>query len=304
MHRQFSRNVRGCRARSEVQGGRSLRSPRKMFRGSIEALVFDLDGTAVPNGYQGVPRGHLLATLRELQKCMHVCAATGRPWSTGRDLIRALGIIDPCVTGGGSQIVDPVAGKVIWEARLSVEQIEEIFRRCEPYPYEILYDDEFIGGGKPAWERAAARSTSSLYVMNVLPLDEMRLVGLIRGVLGVTCRKGLSWSGVGVDLHVTTVDATKRETLYRLWALTGVNPEATVGFGDGANDIGLFEAVGWRVAVQGAAPELSILADAMCAPPSEDGLSRILHEMFFEPSRTRLRRNSLSPSSSTGDRSR
>jgi hydroxymethylpyrimidine pyrophosphatase-like HAD family hydrolase len=47
----------------------------------IKAIIFDLDGTAIPNKKDGMPSKRLIETVAKAQKKVRVSVATGRPLS-------------------------------------------------------------------------------------------------------------------------------------------------------------------------------------------------------------------------------
>lgn len=76
-----------------------------------KAVIFDIDGTAVPNRSDGAPSARLVNAVAAAKHKIHLIAATGRPASLALPVIRKLQLIDPCVISGGTVIVDPVTGK-------------------------------------------------------------------------------------------------------------------------------------------------------------------------------------------------
>lgn len=75
----------------------------------------------------------------------------------------------------------------------------------------------------------------------------------------------------GIDKAVGLLAALK---------LLGVEPEATVAFGDGENDIPMLRAVGRGIAVANAAPELRVIADEVAALPGGHGVVAWLAQRF------------------------
>lgn len=254
---------------------------RRTIAERILAVVFDLDGTAVPNGCLDRPSRELVDVIRCLQPRLRVCLATGRPWSSAQRAARELNLRDPVVVGGGSRVIQPDSGDVLWETLLSAEKVRQILSALRDCAYPVLFDEEQIECGLPAAERAPV-SVATLYVMSVPEDDQLVLRTAIESVEGVACRLGRPWTGDGMDLHVTTFEATKRESILRLWSHLGIDSSATAGFGDGENDLGLFEAVGWRVAVRGAPEELLRISDDLCDSPEQDGLAKYLASMFLD----------------------
>lgn len=55
-----------------------------------------------------------------------------------------------------------------------------------------------------------------------------------------------------------------------------IKKQESMSFGDGENDLEMFQATGIRVAVKGGSPRLKAYADSVCEEPSEDGISKEL----------------------------
>lgn len=77
------------------------------------AIIFDLDGTAVDSPTQKLPTNKLVGVISKLQPNYFLCAATGRCWTFGKDIIQALNLVDLAIISGGTQIVDPRNGEVV-----------------------------------------------------------------------------------------------------------------------------------------------------------------------------------------------
>lgn len=66
---------------------------------------------------------------------------------------------------------------------------------------------------------------------------------------------------------------SKADGMRRLCAYYGFVPEQVVVFGDSSNDLELFSAAGWSVAMGNAIPEVKEAADFVTKPIGEDGLA-------------------------------
>lgn len=61
---------------------------------------------------------------------------------------------------------------------------------------------------------------------------------------------------------------------------SNINKENTIGFGDNYNDVPLFEAVGFGVAMGNARPKLKAIAHAVTLTNKEHGVAKFLNEYF------------------------
>ena len=60
----------------------------------VQALIFDLDGTAIPATVNGMPSQRVIQAVTEAKNFCHVSVATGRPYPYAKSIIDALGIED------------------------------------------------------------------------------------------------------------------------------------------------------------------------------------------------------------------
>ena len=58
----------------------------------------------------------------------------------------------------------------------------------------------------------------------------------------------------------------------KVLAYYGLTPEDAMAFGDGNNDIEMFQAVGHSVAMGNASADLKAIASEVCRPCAEDGI--------------------------------
>lgn len=106
-------------------------------------LIFDLDGTAIPNRQDGLPTDHLVKVVDKLKKTMKVCIATGRPLFQAKPIIANLHITDPSIISGGTQIIDPITEKILWEKDIEKSLVRKILKTVSPYKCQVyLSDDE------------------------------------------------------------------------------------------------------------------------------------------------------------------
>lgn len=244
----------------------------------FKAIIFDLDGTAIPNIPNGMPSQRLIDVVKKAQGSMRLCPATGRPMTNATAIIEKLHIVDPCIISGGTQIIDPVSRKVLWQEMIRKEDVRSVLEVCAPYSYEILFRDELLGHGMTAKDRSAEDSVNVVYVMKVLPDDAEKIVEALSRIAGITASKVPSWTGGYIDIHITNSKATKEYAIEVLLNILGVSKEETIGVGDGDNDIHLFKSVGLSIAMGNATKTLKNQADKVAASVDEDGLATVIEE--------------------------
>jgi len=244
---------------------------------TYKAIIFDLDGTAIPNVPNGLPSQNLIDAIKLSQGSIKLCAATGRPISNAKPILTALNLHDPCVISAGTQIVNPLTDEILWEANIESYDINKILAVCKPYHYEILVRNELIGEGGSAVNRPnIGGHVNVMYIMGCAEPDAKAILRELGNIENITAAGVTSWTHEGVDIHVTHKEATKEHAIVELLKLLNIPKEATIGVGDADNDVHLFAAVGYKVAMGNATDRLKSLADEVIESVDDDGLAKFI----------------------------
>lgn len=249
---------------------------------NLKAIIFDLDGTAIPNKPNGLPSRAVISSVQQAKDAIHLCAATGRPITNAKPIIDALGLTDPCIISGGTQIVNPVSGEILWECHLEADDVQTVLNICHNYPHEVLIKNEVMGQGAPAAERAIDEPVNVMYIMQCTDEDGQKIVAELAKVPTVTASAVISWTGEGLDIHVTHREATKEHAVHELRRMLHVSREEVAGVGDANNDIHLFKAVGTKVAMGNATELLKSQADIVIDSVDKDGLAKYINHITGE----------------------
>ncbi len=239
-------------------------------------IIFDLDGTAIPNVPNGLPSRKLIQTIAESRAKIKLCAATGRPITNAKPILDALDLDEPCVISAGTQIVNPKTGEILWEANIEADDIKKILTICYPYHYELLVGNELTGEGTTAADRVINGHVNVMYLMGCAEADATLILAQLATIPTLTAAGVLSWTHEGVDIHITHRDATKEHAITELLKMLNIPKEAAVGVGDANNDIHLFKAVGHKVAMGNATDILKTDADEVCDTVDNDGLAKLI----------------------------
>lgn len=246
----------------------------------IEALVFDLDGTAIPSDPDGMPSQAVIESVKKVQqKIGKVSIATGRQLDVTKHLLDYLGIAQPCILAGGTQIYDPVSKKNVWEKDISIEAGRKIVEIFEPYPYGVFMGDD-LKLKKPV-EIKIRRPERIFYMMYVPQESASQIVKKLGAIDEVLAHSMNSWQKGLVDIHVTHKHATKEHAMMELLRIFGVNVENVMVVGDNTNDLSLFKQAGWRVAMGNATDELKARADFVTDTVENDGLVRAIEKFIL-----------------------
>jgi hydroxymethylpyrimidine pyrophosphatase-like HAD family hydrolase len=241
-----------------------------------KALIFDLDGTAIPNKPNGMPSERLIKAIESAPDSLLLCAATGRPITNAKPILDALQLTYPCVISAGTQIADPKTGEILWEAAINELDVKKIIEICRPYNYELLVRNELMGEGSTAAEKAIDGPVNVMYLMGCAEADSQAILEKLAHLSDITAAGVVSWTHEGVDIHITHREATKEHAIAELLKMLDVPKEESIGVGDANNDVHLFKAVGFKVAMGNATDVLKSQADEVCESVDEDGLAKLI----------------------------
>lgn len=247
----------------------------------IDALIFDLDGTAIFNAGDALPTERVIESINKAKEYVKVACATGRTPDGARAVIESLGLTSPCIVSGGSQIVDPFSFLPAWEVLLSKEKIAEII--------DVLAEFECAvrGANDPSLVEAKdyipGSDQPTFYISGVYPAELFKILPKLEIVSDINVHYTPSWQPGKLSTQITHPKASKRKALEEWLKIERVGEINVMAIGDANNDMPLFEIAGLKVAMGNASEELKLAADWVAPSVDEDGLAvaiekYILHE--------------------------
>lgn len=248
-----------------------------------KAIIMDLDGTAVDSPGKQLPSDRLIKAMADLSDDFYICVATGRPWPMAEEIIESLGVSNPCIVSGGTQVYDPLTSSYLSQQNIGQESVERIYKILLNYDNNVVindfsYDDYASGG----YDKEAINQKEDLFFINMVNMQKETAENLraqlseisdINVSFGTSHRRGL------LDLHITDKMATKEHAVASLLKTLGISRKNAIGIGDGHNDIHLFNAVGHKVAMGNAVPELKAVADEVIGDVKDDGLAAYFEKL-------------------------
>lgn len=252
-----------------------------------KAIITDLDGTALDSPGEKVVSERLAGAVNTLElQGIKVCAATGRSEAFAKPVLDSMKLRHPVIISGGTRIIDPVSGYELWSCGLSQTSLDQIVKILEDTPYSFLWndykEDDYLEGG---WSIERFNSDTPTYFFEIcfIPHDEVEeLVTLLKAVDDIAVTVVVAQRTGMNDIHITHQAATKEHAIYELEKIINVSKEEMIGVGDGHNDLHLFKAVGYKVAMGNAVPELKEAADEVIGDINEDGLARYFESLLKE----------------------
>jgi Cof subfamily protein (haloacid dehalogenase superfamily) len=254
--------------------------------GEIKAIVLDLDGTLLDSQKRISGRNR-----RAVEACMErgerIIVATARPpravklalpeeWFAACSIVSYNGAHTSCPALGwvNERNVSPeLTGSVIGDVLSADPQAElSIEHRDRWYSYR---DIEF---------RDRLNAVTNAEVME---LDRLKELSAAKILIGSYSEGGALAERYADRLHVLVTDggtlvqitsheASKEAAVAELCRRHGIGMAEVAAFGDDTNDIGLFQAVGYPVAMGNAIPELKRIARIVTDTNDADGVAAVL----------------------------
>lgn len=247
---------------------------------TFKAIIFDLDGTAIPNKADGMPSQRVIKAVSKAQKIIKVIIATGRSVADCRNILKALKINSPSVVAGGTQIIDPKTEKTLWKKELTQKQISKILKISLFSDYKTILGDEleYIH----ADESKVSKPWQIVYIMHVKPKQGPELIKKLGQVPETAIYKVKSHMIGHIDIHITHAQATKKNSLEKVLKMMQIKKNDVIGVGDSNNDKPLFEVSGYKVAMGNGSEELKAMADYIAPSVAKDGLAETIEKFILK----------------------
>lgn len=260
--------------------------------------ITDLDGTLLTSGQYVSPKSCEIIN-RLTAEGMTFSYATARSLITAKKVTAGLSVNAPVIVNNGVFIVDSVSGEKLVKNIFSAEQAADIYGTLqkfgiEPLVYSVIEGAEkfsyvpqkitramrdFLGTRKGDPRHRPLNGEGGMLdgeTFYFACMDEpgsmseacVELKKRYYCVYGRDIYSGDQW------LEVLPEKATKANAVLQLKEYCGCDRIAA--FGDGINDIPMFEAADECYAVENAAPELKAVADGILESNDEDSVAKFL----------------------------
>lgn len=248
----------------------------------IRLVASDVDGTIVD--HDGLlPGGRVAAVRAVLDAGIPMILATGRLWSSIRELGERLGLEGPHVSCNGSAVVGTDGtfhALELVDSDVADTLADVLHRRAIPYAVYLedgsLVTDAVVAAhdvlprlSEPmpsVGQRDGRRVIKVLAFVGAEDEQDLRSIGSDVARIQRTGPRFLEWSSVRADKSVGVAVAAR--TL-------GIDLDEVVAIGDAENDVPMLRRAGLGVAVSGAAPSAVAAADVLLDEDLDDFLRRI-----------------------------
>lgn len=264
--------------------------PRVPSAGPFKALAVDVDGTLVDHTFEIRPR-NLEALQRVIAGGCRVIIATGRMYRSALKYAEAIGTEEPMICYQGA-VVRSRAGEILREWPVppaeAVAALE--MARAQDLHINLYRDDAFyverMGWGAKRYAEVAqmepqlvpdlmelAQQGSTKIVFVDKPERLRELEPLARRTVEPRARVTFSLPDF---LEVVEAKASKGAALAFICEAAGIRPSEVIAVGDAPNDVEMFRYAGLALAPRTSFPEALAEADAIIAPPGEDGIAELV----------------------------
>jgi HAD superfamily hydrolase (TIGR01484 family) len=246
----------------------------------IEAVIFDIDGTAITNQRHSEPTDAVIDAVKKARDHgLKLSFATGRNFAISKRIAEKLSIVDPCVISAGAQIIEPATGKEVWSVPLSIESCKFALSLLAPHRFKVILEGESYETARTADQIVPAEYR----MLDVQHVPKATLPDLLEALSADSDIMSIPVHSSDPDLfflHVTNKQATKQHAVEELIKILGVSKGSVAGVGDGLNDLELFKSVGHKIAMGNAVEGLKNAADRVIPSVDDDGLAKYLLEVI------------------------
>lgn len=254
---------------------------------NIKAIVSDIDGTLLDSPRQTHLSERMLTAIITLKNLgVEFYLATSRSFPNVKHLLEVLPSQNPAILYGGAEIIQP-DGTILVQYSIASDKVVKIIEITSKLDFSIITDG---ANGRKHYQPGATPNDienpdnlKRIVVFQVSPELVGSVVERFSGVADISCHVVPSGEVAGMfNIHLTDNRADKGQATKELAQVVGISPSEMLAVGDGHNDLSLFEAVGYKVAMGNAVDELKQKADRVIGDVADDGLAEFLEELVSE----------------------
>jgi len=244
----------------------------------FKLLITDLDGTAIPMHPDGLPSAAVIEAIKKAQTKIQVSVATGRPLSMCNHILKLLDIKGLAVVHGGTQIIDTQSLERVWYQPLNLHSMAEIEKACEPYPFISEGDTP---DAKLTYETILTGNQDMMVLLFLEQADAQKYLARLKKIKEINPILSHSWTKGKFEIHISHIGASKRHAVEVLLGMLNIEKHEVLAIGDGGNDLPLFEAAGFKVAMGNATDDLKAEADLIAETVENDGLAKVIEKFIL-----------------------
>ena len=262
---------------------------------NIKIIFVDIDGTLVTSD-KIVTENTKKAIARAVEKGIYIVLISGR--DSFHTILKskeayASNIIIAC---NGAEIYDYHNDKLIFIDKIPSEKVKTILDFCDNNGIELLaksingrFVNKFVSEKEE--EKVLGKNLETVEGYNNINFTQLVMISnnqeVIKKSVDLISELGLvitNYSSSFLEqkpvnryrLDINNSNINKQTAVTKLLEYLNINKEDSMCFGDFVNDIGMFEAVGFKVAMGNACDELKEKADFVTKTNNEDGIAYVL----------------------------
>ncbi|MBS5283626.1 MAG: HAD family phosphatase [Clostridiales bacterium] len=269
-------------------------------------IALDLDGTLLTSE-KCLSEENRQALSRCAQLGIHIVPTTGRPADGIIPEVLKLPGVNYAITTNGGVIVDLKEDRSLKRCVLSNAQVLQVIDIVKKY--HVMFDPYVNGRGitqpsfiehmkefgiskplqrlvlatrdsVPDIREHIAATGSEAEKVNIF-LADLNDKEIIRQALSGIPGLIIS-SSMPNNLEVNAEGATKGNALLWLASYLGIDPSATMAFGDGENDITMLKAAGTGIAMANADDNIKAAADQVTLTNDQHGVAHAIHQLILD----------------------
>lgn len=250
------------------------------FRKRYKAIIFDVDGTLIPNKIDGLPSKKVVQYILKANKILHIGVATSRPHSLLSRIAKRLKLFGPSIIHSGARVIDIASQKILWEQTIDEKSIKKLYGIFRKHNLNASINDD--GNDIKFSKNYTPKKPLTGWVLAVTPNVANILVKEISEIPNLIAHKLPSWSGGdNISVSFTHSFATKKHALLETAKILKIETSEIIGVGDGHNDLPLLAPCGLKIAMGNADSELKAIADYVAPSVENDGVADIIEKFVL-----------------------
>ena len=227
---------------------------------------------------------------------LHVVVVTGRMFRSVSPYIAEAALTTPVVCYQGAVVADSVSGEFLLHEPIPLELAREAIATLgeERFPVNCYVGDElYVARATPESDSYASFQNLPVHEVGDLlawldrPPTKLVAIGDPAALDGLEQRMKERFAGrlyvaksLPYFLEFASPAVTKASGFAFVAEHLGFGAADTIAFGDGENDVELLEWAGYAVAVANAHERVLAVADFVCPPVHEDGVSQVIEALL------------------------
>ncbi|MBI2011887.1 HAD-IIB family hydrolase [Candidatus Daviesbacteria bacterium] len=251
-----------------------------------KALILDVDGTLIPNKFEGMPSSKVTKYISLASKKIHIGVATSRCFPVTSHITEKLNLTGPSILCVGAIIMDVVSKTILWEKKPTPKTLKEILKKLVKLEVEFWIcdnkEDKIIN--KKNYDQLInldLKSIVGFYIPGIDPEKVEIIVNELSYIFEIAIQRVPSWNKGKIDLNISHALATKQHGVFEVAKILNIDTKEIIGVGDGYNDFPLLMACGLKVAMGNAVSDLKEIADYIAPSVEDDGVADIIEKFVL-----------------------